>query len=94
MAIWPTRMCLIHQEFARALFWQREIECELVFCWLPHLDMWKFLLKTKFRYLSITENHDLPFNFYELYESFLEVILNIREKLEREYNNYFNELWC
>lgn len=94
MAGWNRMHLAAHQSFADAIFAAKQIACESYFCWFPAYDRWQGYFKTKFKYLSLNEKHDLNYDFNREYDSFIDAIEQIREKFEREYNYYFNELWC
>ena len=94
MAGWQRMAIHAHQSFAEAIFAARQIGCEVVFCYLPHIEKWEAWFKTKFRYLSINEKHEVSLKFNENYDCFVDEMERLREMFEREYNYYFNEIWC
>jgi hypothetical protein len=94
MAMWNSHLCVQHQLFAEAIFNAKYMECSAQFWWIPYLDKWEAYFKTKFKYLSIDEKVDFERDFLKTYDSFVSVIENVRNQVLKEYNNYFNELWC
>ena len=94
MAMWSRNLSNQHQIFAEAIFNRSHIECEAVFWWLPHLSRWSGRFKTKFKYLSLIEDEPLEHDFIYEYDSFVQAIEAVKERVEREYNYYFNALWC
>jgi len=93
MAGWQRNLSQVHQEFANAIFHCRYVDCDSTFYWMPYLNSWFAVFKTKFKYLSFTEKNELNNDFLNGYDCFVKEIEGIREKIEREYHNYFNELW-
>ncbi len=94
MAIWRERDIYTCQALTKAIFNYCHIECETEFWWVAHLDKWEGWFKTKFKYLSINERYELTHDFSRTYDNFVDQIEVIREKVAREYNYYFNAIWC
>jgi hypothetical protein len=93
MALWK---CQLQEAtiLAETMFHYSFIKCEVTFWWLPYYDKWEGLFKTKFKYLSLDEKYDFNFDFMNSFDSFTFKIEEIREKFTREYNYYFNAVWC
>lgn len=94
MAMWRTRDIQECQALTITIFNYCHIQCEAEFWWLPHLDRWEGWFKTKFKYLSLNERYELTHDFSRTYDHFVKQIEEIREKFAREYNYYFNAIWC
>ena len=94
MAMWRTRDIQQCQALTKAIFNYCYIECDSEFWWMPWLDQWEGHFKTKFKYLTLNEKYELTHDFSNSYDHFVSQIENIREKFAREYNYYFNAIWC
>jgi hypothetical protein len=82
------------QSLAEAIFMYAHIDCEATFYWVPHLDQWHFYFKTRFKYLSINEKFDFDNKFCRDFEELATIFKEMRETIAREYNYYFNAIWC
>jgi hypothetical protein len=78
------------------LFDKVYIECEGFICFIPSENRWEIHFNTKFKYLFINHVMRLCENsLIEIYyDSFVYMINEIRDKILKEYNDYFNPLWC
>lgn len=94
MANWGTNLNIQHQILVEAMFNARFIECKAEFSFVPSLYKWCCFFKTKFKYLSLNELVDFEPNFFRTYNGFVLFIEESRTAISKEYNNYFNELWC
>ncbi len=70
------------------------IKCEAILYWYPHLDAWKCCFKTQFKYLHLEEYHRLDREALQCFDSFILTVQKIREYFAREFNYYFNAIWC
>jgi hypothetical protein len=94
MASWRNIDLLTLQSFGEAIFNCKHIKCETIFYWIPHLDQWIGSFKTEYKYLNIHEKRELQRDFSNEYDGFVGLIESIRDSVAREYNYYFNALWC
>lgn len=81
-------------ELLQYIFKAAQIECEARMEMFHRERAYIGEFKTKYKYLSITEIHSLPYDFLMSYVSYIDEIKKIRDKFAREYKNYFNGLWC
>lgn len=94
MAGWLSHFSNVHIVFTEAIFNRSHIECEPQFWYMPHLDRWEGYFKTKFKYLSLNDKREIPHDFTKTHDEFIEVIESIKETFTKEYQYYFNDLWC
>lgn len=84
----------LFQEHTRLIFDLKFIDCDPLIMWFPFYNRWEIHLRIKFKYLKIIELIFFRHDFYKYYDEFIKIIEEKRNMIAKDFENYFNDLWC
>ncbi len=90
----PYNNILMTQQIIEAEFNRDRMGCTAQLCYLPIYDRWEIFLDVTYLYLGtrniVSMEHDLG----KTYNSFIDIVYQIRKSIFKEFDAYFNTVWC
>lgn len=81
-------------QLAESIFNHDDMGCDATFYWVPQFDEWWVKLKISYQYLKIDELFKGIFPKFINVEDFINLIQEIKNKILKEFDYYFNAIWC
>lgn len=94
MAGYSPNDIVMSQSITECIFAQKDIGCQAMFCWVPIYDHWELWLDITYQYLKTKEKFTLKRDWSLTFGEFIATVENIRGIVFREFELYFNALWC
>lgn len=77
-----------------AILYRTKMNCESQLSWVPYYDRWHLLIEAKYKYLKFKKIFYLDRDYYLYHESMMEIIEEFGDILFKEFDSYFNAIWC
>lgn len=85
---------LMAQQIIEAEFNRDFMGCKAQLWWVPIYDQWEILLDVKYLYLSTENIIRIPRDLGRTYTGFIDMVYQIRKEIFKQFDVYFNALWC